>query len=322
MTRDKTLFHAASRLSDNGLFFCFSLIGFLQGISPFLESLAEESSLVDLFSEALERDVYGFSSDVLFDIQELKLIGELHGDVLSTSPEQVVLAFDYVKTNVLNNKPYQQADHPKVALALKKFLASTADEKQKALQAETRRLQEIVSRERVRREFAEREAQKKQMRADQLETEIQTERSKTKKALSHELAAKRRESRLRAGLTVLGVLIAAMIWSLDSEFARLLIGGESASVAQVAKIRIIVRCIGSLLLVLASLPSVMSLRSSFRLAVLTFIIAFALVRLDLFGPEKISLWSGYLAIVTPIALALLIVLEWKILREPEDTEAI
>lgn len=319
LTRDRTLFHASSHLSDNGLFFCFSLIGFLQGISPFLEGLAEESSLVDFFSEALERDVCGFSSDALFDIQELKLIGELHEDVLSTSPDQVVLAFDYVKTNVLNNKPYQQADHPKVALALKKFLASTADEKQKVLQTEARRQQEIASRERERRELAEHEAQKKQMRADQLETEIQTEKTKTKKALSLELAGKRRESRLRAGLMVLGAIIAAMIWSLDSELARLLIGGESANVAQVTIIGMIVRCIGSLLFVLASLPTVMSLRSSFRLGGLTFIIALALVRLNLIGPEKISLWSGYLAIVTPLALALLIVLEWKILREPEDT---
>ncbi|MFX0207880.1 MAG: hypothetical protein ACFFDT_17965 [Candidatus Hodarchaeota archaeon] len=322
LTRDRTLFHAASFLSDNGLFFCFSLIGFLQGISPFLESVGEESSLVDLFSEALERDVYGFSRDELFDIQELKLIGELHEDVLSTSPEQVVLAFDYVKTNVLNNKSYQQADHPKVALALKKFLASTANEKQKALQAEARRLQEEVTRERERRQLAEREAQKGQMRADKLETEIQAERTKTKKALSLKLATKRRELRLRAGLTVIGVLFAAMIWTFESEFARLLIGGESASVAQIAKIQIIVRFIGSLLLVLTSLPIVMSLRSSFRLSVLTFIIVVALVRLDLIGPEKISLLSGYFAFATPIALALLIVFNWKILREPEDTEAI
>jgi len=320
LTRDGTLFHAASRLSDNELFFCFSLIGFLQGISPFLESPAQESSLVDFFSEALERDVYSFSSDVLFDIQELKLIGELHEDVLSTSPEQVVLAFDYVKTTVLNDKPYRQADHPKVALALKKFLASSADEKQRALQAEARRLQKEVSRERERRDLAEREAQEKQMKADQLESKIQAERNKTKRALSRELATKRRESRLRVGLMVFGVFIAALIWSFDSEFARFLIGADSDFVAQVVKVERWIRGIGSFLFVLASLPAVMSLRSRFRLVILTFFIAFALARVDLFGPEKIALWSGYLAIATPIALALMIVLEWNILLEPEDLE--
>lgn len=300
LTRDRTLSHAAVGLSKDELPFCFPLVGFLQSISPFLETPAEESSLVGLFSAALEQNIRGFPTEALFDLQELKLIGELHADVLSTSPDQLLLAFDYVKSNILNGKPYRLADHTKVALELKKFLASTADERHIMLQAEAHRQHKIAASERTKRELAEREAADEQERAEKLESEIGAARRSGKKARS-------RESWLRAALMFLGAVIAVGIWSFDSELAKLL-GGVNATLGPNAELfRLGIRACGSLAVVITSLPAVFVLRSV-RLPALTVISAIALGGLDPVGSELLSTWSGYLGIAAPLAVALLILL--------------
>ena len=309
LTRDRTLPHAAVKMADGALPFCFPLVGLLQAISPFLESPAEQSSLVDLFSTALERNIHGFPRETLFDLQELKLIGELHEDVLSTPADQLILAFDYVKSNVLEGKAYQQADHPKVALELKKFLASTTDERQQALQAEARRQQEIAASERTKREIAEIEALEEKKRVAQLE-------AKAEAATRRELAIKRCEVRLRAALMVLGALIAVGVWRFDSELARLLIGMNSTLEAYREFLELGVRFCGSFVLAVASLPAVFLLRPNLRMGMLIFIAAIALGGLDILGPEQLSACSGYLGIAAPIALALLIIFERRSGQQP------
>ena len=72
-----------------------------------------------------------FLGESLFSLSELKIISEFHTDVISTPVEQLVPAFDYVKSHVLGGKPYHRDDHTKVSLELKKFLASSMEENTK-----------------------------------------------------------------------------------------------------------------------------------------------------------------------------------------------
>ena len=101
LTRDRTLSHAAVQLAPGELPFCFPLVAFLQSVSPFLETPAARHSLVDVFSAVLDGEVADLSGSHLFDITELRLISELHTDVLSVPKEELVPAFDYVKSNLL-----------------------------------------------------------------------------------------------------------------------------------------------------------------------------------------------------------------------------
>ena len=121
LTRDKTLSQAAVALGGGQLPFYFPLSGFLQSVSPFLEAPATQRSLVDLFAAVLNGEIGDLAGESLFNLSELKIISEFHTDVISTPVEQLVPAFDYVKSNVLGGKPYQRDDHAKVALELKKF---------------------------------------------------------------------------------------------------------------------------------------------------------------------------------------------------------
>ena len=122
LTRDKTLSQAAIDLGGDQPPFFFPLAGFLQSVSPFLEAPEVQRSLVDLFSAVLDGEIGDLSGESLFNLSELKIISEFHTDVFSTPVEQLVPAFDHVKSNVLSGKLYQRDDHTKVALELKKWL--------------------------------------------------------------------------------------------------------------------------------------------------------------------------------------------------------
>ena len=100
LTQDKTLSFAAIDLDRDQTPFCFPLVGFVHSVSPFIENPDAQHKLVDLFSAVLKGEVGGLSGDKLFDLSELKLISELHTDVLQTPVEQLVPAFDYVKRTV------------------------------------------------------------------------------------------------------------------------------------------------------------------------------------------------------------------------------
>jgi hypothetical protein len=55
---------------------------------------------------------------------------------MATPGDQLVLAFDYVKSNTLKGQHYLVSDIPRVALELRKFLAADKDKQILALQAE------------------------------------------------------------------------------------------------------------------------------------------------------------------------------------------
>jgi hypothetical protein len=147
LTRDRTLTITAEDLCGSGAPFCFSLLGFLQSISPFVTSEEEALSFSAVFSTLLNEQVL-VTSDRLFDSKELVLLAEMHSDVLSTSSENLVTALDFVKHTVLNGKAYRSEDMPLVSLELRKFLASSKDEQRRVLAAMNAKLQAEADRER------------------------------------------------------------------------------------------------------------------------------------------------------------------------------
>ena len=333
LTLDKTLGRAASKLCGDKLPFCFPLVGFLQSVSPFVEAPEAQQSLVDLFSDILEREVGGFSGESFFDLSELKLISEFHTDVLATPVDQIIPAFDYVKGKVLGGKPYRRDDQTKVALELKKFLTSSMEEKQRALHEAAHHQKNLAELERSKRVRAEADVEAKEGEVERLRREMEAEKkerlSRERRAAENErgkveqLKAKVQRAGLRSersaravrrlcgGVAVLGSVVAGGIWAMDVPIAESIVewlqwdGSRGGAVAAGARVA------GGLLLVGSFLPSVSLLRASFRLSALATVAALAIGGMDFVGPEMIGRMAGYLAIGVPVALALTIMLGWS-----------
>ena len=313
LTRDKTLSQATVDLGGGGqLPFCFPLAGFLQSVSPFLEAPDAHRSLVDLFSAVLIGEVGDISGESLFSLSELKIISEFHTDVLSTPVEQLVPAFDYVKSNVLGGKSYQREDHTKVALELKKFLTSSMGEKQIILQAEATRQKNVAASERAERKLAQQDAEDKQAVVSRLEAEVQ-------EAGRRQVADARREGRLRAGFAVLGALLTACVWAFDSELVATILRVLSLGSGFDVLLRQGVRLVGAAVLVGSSFLAVRPLKPPYRMGALTVIMAIAAGGSDLIGPALVASISGYLAIGATIAVAFMIILKWSRAVRQDET---
>ena len=139
LTRDRTLIEAAQRLETTNSIFTFPLIGFLHSISPFVTVSSEEESFADVLSGLFTEQM--FSMESVFDVKELALIAEYHEDVMSTPGDDLVMAFDYIKTKVLEGKQYSRDFIPDVSLELKKFLTISKDERIEALRTERERIE-------------------------------------------------------------------------------------------------------------------------------------------------------------------------------------
>ena len=349
LTLDKTLSQAAIDLGGDQPPFFFPLAGFLQSVSPFLEAPEVQRSLVDLFSAVLDGEIGDLSGESLFNLSELKIISEFHTDVFSTPVEQLVPAFDHVKSNVLSGKLYQRDDHTKVALELKKFLAASGEAKQKALQAEAIRLTNVVAAERAKREDAEEDTKKQQAEVSRLRAEVaeairltnvaaaerakredaeedakkqQAEvsrlRAEVQKAGKRQVSDARREGRLRAGFAVLGALLTAGVWAFDSELAAATLRALGLGTSFDVLLRPGVRLMGAAILVGSFFPAVRSLKPTYRIGALSVIMASAAGGLNLLGSAVVASISGYLAIGATIALAFMIVVEWsRVVRRDE-----
>lgn len=138
LTRDRTLLRAADDLAGDGATTTLSLPALLQSISPFVTA-GEEGTLSTFFSAALREEIQAFPTGPIFDLGELRLIVELHEDVLCTPADQLVKAFDYIKSNVLNGEPYRENNQGKVALELRKLLNSNADTERETLRQQAQR---------------------------------------------------------------------------------------------------------------------------------------------------------------------------------------
>ncbi len=321
--------------------FCFPLAGFLQSVSPFLEAPDARRSLVDLFSAVLDGEIGDLSGKARLELSELRIISEFHTDVLATPVQELVPAFDYVKSTVLGGRVYQRQDHTTVALELKKFLTSSSEEKQRVLQAEAARQSKVAAVERAKREQAEQDAKDWRARVSRLEAEVAeaaqekgavaAERSRrehaereavgrqakvssleaeVQEARRRRLADARRERRLMAGLAVLGALLAAGVWGFDSELASSIGQFLGRGSGWEVPLRWGVRGLGAAILVGSFLPAVLLMRRSYRLGGLTVVAAIGVGGLDLMGPELVASVSGYLGIGAAVATATVAVLDW------------
>jgi hypothetical protein len=153
LTRDGILARAARKLSEEDWPLCFSLVGFLHSISPFVTT-NDERPFSELFGEILDLQIA--PDGVLYDASELALIAEMHADVLATPAEQLIMALDYVKSKELDGETYDIADYGKVALGLKRFLTHSKDEQLRAVELERTRLDTLRQEADSRRVEAER----------------------------------------------------------------------------------------------------------------------------------------------------------------------
>jgi hypothetical protein len=169
LSKDRSFEAVSARILPNQPLFSFSHIGFLQSISPFVTSANEEISLADVMSAFMFDQIRPI--ETLFDIQELALMAEFHEDVMSTPADQLIMAFDYVKSRTLRGEQYKEADIPRVSLELKKFLAADKDKQMEALEQERLRLSETARIEKELRLATEKKAEK----ANQSVTELQEE---------------------------------------------------------------------------------------------------------------------------------------------------
>lgn len=226
LTRDRALALAGTKLAGNDQVFCFSLLGFLHSISPFLTTPTEEHTFVDMFSTILSEQVFPVGS--IFEARELALMAEYHEDVMATPVEQLVMAFDFIKSKTLQGKPYKRKDIPEVSLELRKFLASSREEQMQALEAERARSESERQAEQQKRNAAEEATRRRdakiegligevaKLQADGTETQkrMQSEIDVANTQLANQQAAQEREKQQRrAFYMALGFIGGLALWN-------------------------------------------------------------------------------------------------------------
>jgi len=255
-----------------------------------------------------------FPSESMFDLQELNVLCEMHEDVLSTPPEQLIRALDYVKRAVLHGSPYRANDTPKIALGLKKFLTSSGEERRRVLEAETLRLSNEAEKERAEskgqrlaREQAEQAARNTDAHNDELRRQndcLKKEKAELREILNGirrgmDLQQSRDRLRMAIGGTILGALIWLSAGSIE----------EMASVwkASLATHRTLLHAIlGSLGALIFSFPALLYVRGAswsaqLKVCATTVVIAVGIAFGHAFGDAAVAAWSNYVAIATLIA---------------------
>jgi hypothetical protein len=343
LTDDRSLLRAAARLvsPQMPLPFCFSLAGFLQSISPFLITKNEEQSFTDTFTHLLAENI--FPTGTMFEIKELLVINQMHEDVLSSPSDQLVPALDYVKRNVLQGRPYRISDMGNVALALRKFTVSSADERRRMLENEAERfrkdakterglreelqkrtaLQRVEDQEKSERDRAEAEEEwnsvlnEKEERitraeADKASMQEQIEGLRdadTKKGLQiSTMAAQFAEAqqRQRRLYVLFGFVIGASLWIFNDTIFQVFTT-KWASLAQSAGgVRATIGTLGSLVFTLPVIPFIKYLpwRPEFKVALLTAVVAVSIAFSRLVDPATWSAWSAYVTIGAAISAML------------------
>jgi len=226
LTRDATLLKAAEHLAEDGKPFCFSFVGFLHSVSPFLATQAEEQPFVEVFSSFISDQVFPVHN--VFDAKELALMAEYHEDVMKTPVDQLTMAFDYVKTKTLQGRPYTRNDIPAVSLELKKFLANSRDEQIFALEQETARLAAERELETQKRIEAEKLTERKETEIDDLMSQIaalknaERDTNKTLDDLKGDFESERQirrsqDHRRRLRNMIIGFVFGILVWSLDDK---------------------------------------------------------------------------------------------------------
>ncbi|MFZ2491414.1 MAG: hypothetical protein WA208_08005 [Thermoanaerobaculia bacterium] len=143
LTHDRSLIEAGLRYRETGAPPVYlSFMGFLQSIAPYVTA-SEELSFVEAFSTLLVDQLPPIES--AFDIHELRLLADVYDDVQQTPPEQLIEAYQFVKTEMARKGSAKPLAANQVVLGLRKFLSSSADEKERALTAQIQSLTTSLS---------------------------------------------------------------------------------------------------------------------------------------------------------------------------------
>lgn len=146
----------------------------------------------------------------------------MHQDVLSTPNESLISALDYVKTVVLKGELYNTENSAKVALGLRTYLASSADERRRELEEQSLRAQKeasnakaIASAEQDMREMLEEDISKRDAEISEL--------AEKNDSLAKEIESReKRTTRSRFGAAILGLALGATWWaSIDLLWAKI-----------------------------------------------------------------------------------------------------
>lgn len=307
LTQDRTLAVAAVELSGDGLPFSMPVIGFLQAISPFVEGTGNENALMDIFSHALSSDAGAISNGSVFDLQELRLISEMHEDVLSTEPDRVVLALDYVKSKVLKGRQYRHDDHPKFALELKKFLSSSAEEQKEEYKRELRRLREARLEDQRKREDAEKEAERSETRVTDLEDRVGE--IEIQLASAHDEIQSKNVHILgfKAAVFIIGAFLSLVLW-VSGSIIEAALSNEPDVVSN--GLNLIIPFIASAIFFGSSLPLCLHFEKQLSITFLTISGAIAAAGLPIFGAEMIGVVSNYVGVAAILAVIVYVVREY------------
>jgi hypothetical protein len=305
LTRDRTLVAAAYKLEPGAdVLFCFSLIGFLHSISPFIVTTTEEDTIVNALSAFMSEQVFAIGP--VFDAAELALMAEFHDDVMSTSADQLLLALDYIKTKTLEGKPYRTDDIPKVSLELRKFLSSSKDEQYRVLEIERMRLESLAQDEERRRLSAEERAasleQTGQAQRTQLsETQLEIEAGRKD--------AHRQRLNFRGLLMALGITAGFALW-LNSHGITIWLTTTYPKISDLVSLttfEAIVSGIGAIVFAWPTFSFVLatSIRHQLKSAILVIVAAIVIVLSKLFSEATLSVWANAIGVITPLVLLIL-----------------
>jgi hypothetical protein len=306
LTRDRTLVSAAYRLQpDTKVLFCFSLVGFLHSISPFISTSEEENTIVSALAAFMSDQVFAIGP--VFDIAELAILAEFHDDVMSTPADQLLLALDYVKSKTLEGKPYRTADIPKVSLELRKFLSSSKDEQYRALELERLRLETVVQAE----EKCRRAAENRALSLEQARDAQQKQLSETELAASNSRqSAYWNRLKFRGLLAALGIAAGAGLWLNSHSLAVWLTTANPITSNWMSLSAWQTVFNGCAALICAwpafSLVLATNIRDDIRTAILVVVGAVVLGASHFLSESHLSFWSNVFGVATPLVLLILV----------------
>ena len=311
LTHDRTLAHAAAHLQPNMLPFCLSLTAFLQSVSPFVETTDTRDSLVELFDAVLTGDVSDPTGDMLFSIEELKVIDEIRSDVHATPTDQLVRAVDHIKSTVLKGKPLTESDQKELRLELRKFLTSSTQDTLSELEEQVRLQRDSAESEKEKREEAEQHVKARDSKIKSLEASVRAE---------HDLRAKgeRRQRSLELRVAVLGALAACGLWALDDAVVGTVVdllrfGHDWRTGGQV-----VVRLIGSALFVGSLVPVLRRRSRGWAMHILAGAVAVAVAAGGVVPVDLVGTAASFLGLGCFLAVVLMNLAEWRDTRDPND----
>jgi len=313
LTRDRTLWRAGMKLRQDGeQAFCFSLLGLLQSLSPFLTTANEERCLADVFSGLLTEQV--LTGEQLFSVRELLLLSQMSQDVLCTPKEQLLPALDYVKTTILRGEPCRPEDAGRVALGLRTFLASSSDERRKELEDRYARLEQKVAQERQAAAIELRDAQGRGRGLEFKVEELGHKNEKLVEAISHlsdeilELQAERKRDRKRIRIVWAagGAVAGSACWLSRSAIVQAIAarygpGWTLAASGAIRLVGLVVFCLPAFILIRG-----LDWRDRVREASLALVLLVALGFSGLLGNlASLPSFAGFFALLAAILLAVL-----------------